>query len=122
MNLDKFNTYCGSLPATEKVIQRGGAHVWKVGGKIFALASRWGKAPSEGVIKIGFKTNDMAFMMLTDQPDIEPSPYLGRYKWVQLQTESTLPDDDIKAYIEAAHALVAAKLTKATRRELNLQV
>ena len=71
MNLAQFNSYCGSLPATEKVIQWGGAHVWKVGGKIFALASRWGKAPSEGAIKIGFKASDMAFMMLTDQPDIE---------------------------------------------------
>lgn len=120
MKLDEFNTYCASLPATEKVVQWGGAHVWKVGGKIFALASRWGKAPSEGTIKIGFKASDMAFMMLTEQADIEPSPYLGRYKWVQLQTETALPDDDIKAYVGAAHALVAAKLTKATRRELNL--
>ena len=59
-------------------------------------------------------------MMLTEQPDIEPSPYLGRYKWVQLQSETALPDADIKAYVEAAHGLVAAKLTKAVRRELNL--
>ena len=120
MNLDQFNAYCGSLPATEKVVQWGGAHVWKVGGKIFSLASRWGKSPGEGKIKIGFKASDMAFMMLTELPDIEPSPYLGRYKWVQLQSETALPDADIKAYVEAAHGLVAAKLTKAVRRELSL--
>ena len=120
MNLDQFNTYCGSLPATEKVIQWGGAHVWKVGGKIFAIASRWGKSPVVGNIKIGFKTSDMAFLMLIELPDIQPSPYLGRYKWVQLQTETALKDDDIKAYIEAAHSLAAAKLTKGIRRELKL--
>ena len=88
--------------------------------QIFALASRWGKSPGEGKIKIGFKASDMAFMMLTELPDIEASPYLGRYKWVQLQSETALPDEDIKAYVEAAHGLVAAKLTKAARRELGL--
>ncbi|MEP0945110.1 MAG: MmcQ/YjbR family DNA-binding protein [Rhizobiaceae bacterium] len=120
MNLTQFNDYCGNLPATEKVIQWGGAHVWKVGGKIFAIASRWGKSPESGRIKIGFKASDMAFMMLTEQPNIEPSPYLGRYKWVQLQTETALEDIDIKAYIEMAHKLVTAKLTKVQRKQLNL--
>lgn len=120
MNLDQFNRYCSTLPATEKVIQWGGAHVWKVGGKIFAIASRWGKTSGKDQIKIGFKATDMAFMMLTELPEIEPSPYLGRYKWVQLQTQSALSDEDIKAYIEMAHQLVAAKLTKVQRHALNL--
>jgi predicted DNA-binding protein (MmcQ/YjbR family) len=120
VNLAQFNAYCDSLPATEKVIQWGGAHVWKVGGKIFAIASRWGESPQAGKIKIGFKASDMAFLMLTELPEIQPSPYLGRYKWVQLQTESALEDEDIQAYIEAAHNLIAAKLTKAKRKELGI--
>lgn len=37
MNIDGYNTYCGSLPATTHVVQWGGAHVWKVGGKVFAI-------------------------------------------------------------------------------------
>ncbi|MEP1208555.1 MAG: MmcQ/YjbR family DNA-binding protein [Rhizobiaceae bacterium] len=118
MNLTEFDAYCSTLPATEMVVQWGGAHVWKVGGKIFALASTWGKGSAS--IKIGFKTSDMAFMMLTEQADIAPSPYLGRYKWVQLQTPTALSDEDTKAYIEAAHGLVVAKLTKAKRQQLGL--
>ena len=118
MNLAAFDRFCSRLPATEMVIQWGGAHVWKVGGKIFALASHWGQSDSE--YKIGFKASDMAFLMLTEQENIQPSPYLGRYKWVQLQTADALSDPDIEAYITMAHSLVAAKLTKAKRRELGL--
>ncbi|MEE9313364.1 MAG: MmcQ/YjbR family DNA-binding protein [Rhizobiaceae bacterium] len=118
MNLDDFNKYCASLPATHTVIQWGGAHVWKIGEKIFAMASLWGK--TEGEFKIGFKASDMAFMMLTEEPNIAPSPYLGRYKWVQLQTSDALNDEDTKAYITAAYDIVCAKLTKAKRKELGL--
>lgn len=118
MNLAEFNSYCSCLPATEKVIQWGGAHVWKVGGKIFAIASVWGQNSAE--YKIGFKASDMAFRMLTEEPHIEPSPYLGRYKWVQLQRPDALGAEDIKAYISIAHRQVGEKLTKARRRDLKL--
>jgi predicted DNA-binding protein (MmcQ/YjbR family) len=59
-------------------------------------------------------------MMLTQETDIQPSPYLGRYKWVQLQKSNALPDADIKGYITMAHSLVVDKLTKARRKQLNL--
>jgi len=118
MNLAEFDSFCESLPSTEMVIQWGGAHVWKVGGKVFALASKWGEGTTD--FKIGFKASQLAFQILTEQPDIAPSPYLGRYQWVQLQTSSALMDDDIKAYIEQAHELIAAKLTKAKRKQLGL--
>ena len=88
------------------------------GRQIFALASKWGQSDSH--FKIGFKASDMAFRMLIEQGNIQPSPYLGRYKWVQLQTEDALSNDDTRAYIAKAHELVVAKLTRAKRRELDL--
>ncbi len=118
MDLDEFDIYCDGLPATEMVVQWGGAHVWKVGGKVFALTSKWGHGTKD--FKIGFKASEMAFTMLTEQSDIEPSPYLGRYTWVQLQSPNALSGEDIKAYVEAAHSMVAAKLTRAKRAELGL--
>ena len=62
----------------------------------------------------------MAFRMLTHQPGIQPSPYLGRYKWVQIQCDDALSDADIIGYIAMAHDMVVGKLTKARRRELGL--
>ncbi len=120
MDVEAFDKFCASLPATNMVVQWGGAHVWKVGTKIFAISSPWGKTRADGSFKIGFKTNDLAFRILTEQPGIVPSPYLGRYKWVQLQEADALDIDDLKAYITAAHGMVAAKLTKAARKELGL--
>ena len=37
MTCDEFNDFCRGLPATTTVVQWGGAHVWKVGGKVFAF-------------------------------------------------------------------------------------
>jgi predicted DNA-binding protein (MmcQ/YjbR family) len=37
MTYDAFNAFCRALPATTYVVQWGGAHVWKVGGKVFAI-------------------------------------------------------------------------------------
>lgn len=118
MKVEDFDSYCASLPATEMVVQWGGAHVWKVGGKVFALASKWGNGTD--TFKIGFKASDMAFRMLTEEPGIAPLPYLGRYKWVQVQLDDALSDRDVEGYIRLAHEMVVAKLTKAKHRELDL--
>jgi len=37
MTYEEFNDFCGSLAATSYVVQWGGSHVWKVGGKVFAI-------------------------------------------------------------------------------------
>jgi predicted DNA-binding protein (MmcQ/YjbR family) len=37
MNYNQFNKFCGSLVATTYVTQWGESHVWKVGGKLFAI-------------------------------------------------------------------------------------
>src|SRR5690606_27443387 len=37
MTYPEFNDFCRSLPATTYVVQWGGSHVWKVGGKVFAI-------------------------------------------------------------------------------------
>jgi predicted DNA-binding protein (MmcQ/YjbR family) len=43
MTYDDFNAFCGALPATTYGMQWGGAHVWKVGDKIFAVGG-WEEA------------------------------------------------------------------------------
>ena len=37
MTYDTFNRFCAALPHATYVVQWGGAHVWKVGGKVFAI-------------------------------------------------------------------------------------
>ncbi|MDD9910163.1 MAG: MmcQ/YjbR family DNA-binding protein [Ahrensia sp.] len=120
MDAQEFDAFCGGLPATEMVVQWGGAHVWKVGGKIFALCGPWGDERDDGTPKIAFKASDLSSKLLTEQKGLIPAPYLGRYKWVQMQERDALSDEDLKAYIGEAHRLVAQKLPKKLRLSLGL--
>lgn len=112
-----FDAFCRSLPAVTHVNQWGGSDVYKVGGKIFAIAAAFG--PDHGVAYT-FKASDMAFELLIEQKLARPAPYLARAKWVQLTSQTALKDADLEAYLAQAHALVAARLTKAARGTLGL--
>ena len=89
MNYKEFNKFCRSLPATTYVIQWGGSHVWKVGGKVFAIGGWQEDAPS-----FTFKVSDIAYEMLKDQPGLRPAPYLASrgMKWIQHFAKPGLSD------------------------------
>jgi predicted DNA-binding protein (MmcQ/YjbR family) len=110
---DAVEAHCLSLPAATLTVQWGGTHVFKVGGKLFAM--------SEGEVwGLAFKASDMAFELLCEQGLARPAPYLQRAKWLQLTAANSLSDNDLKAYLTQAHAIVAAKLTRRLRAELGL--
>lgn len=118
MTLDDYNSFCASLPATSHVVQWGGAHVWKVGGKVFAVGG-WGDGKS---LFVTFKCSDISFDMLGQQPGCRPAPYLASrgMKWIQRTSPETLDDAALRDYLTESHRLVAAKLTKKARQELKL--
>ncbi len=117
MTRDEFNEFCASLTATTNVIQWGESSVWKVGGKIFAIASIWGEGQNT---KISFKCSELSYQILCELEGVIPAPYLARAKWVQVQEEGALSDEDIKSYVEEAHSIIAQKLTKKMQVELGI--
>ena len=119
MTRAEFDKLCKSFPKTTHVEQWGGASVWKIGGKIFAVCSNWGEG-GDTTTKISFKCSDMSYDLLRQQKGIIPAPYLARAKGVQVERAKALSDKDLRAYIETAYRLVAAKLTRAKRAELGL--
>lgn len=118
MTLDDYNSFCGSLPATSHVVQWGGSHVWKVGPKVFAIAG-WDEG---GMVGVTFKTSDMSFDLLKDQPGCRPAPYLASrgMKWIQRVSAETLDDAALRDYLRESHRMVAAGLTRKARAELGL--
>lgn len=117
MTKDEFNAFCGGLPATEHVVQWGGAEVWKVGGKLFAVG-RWdGASPA-----VTFKPTEFSYEILKEQPGLRPAPYLASrgLKWIQNYAPDGLSDADLKLYLQRSHQIVAAGLSKKKRRELGL--
>jgi len=125
MTRDEFDAHCKGLKATTHVVQWGGASVWKVGGKIFAICSNWGPDEKEvegtdGEARISFKCSDLSYQILCELEGVIPAPYLARAKWVLVKANSALSDDDVRSYIDDAHAIIAGKLTKKLQRELGL--
>ena len=112
-----FDAFCRGLPAATCVNQWGGSEVYKVGGKIFAIAAAFG--PGAGPAYT-FKASEMAYELLIEQGLARPAPYLARAKWVQLVAQDALGETDLKAYLTEAHRLVAVRLTRAARRALDL--
>jgi predicted DNA-binding protein (MmcQ/YjbR family) len=114
---EQFNAFCRALPATTYVNQWGGAHVWKVGGKVFVIA-RW----EEGKPRFTFKVSDIAYELLKEQPGLRPAPYLASrgLKWIQHYEKPGLTDKALKDYLRQAHHIIAQGLSKKKRRELGL--
>jgi predicted DNA-binding protein (MmcQ/YjbR family) len=93
VNYKEFNKFCRSLPATTYVIHWGGSHVWKVGGKVFAIGGWQEDAPS-----FTFKVSDIAYEMLKEQPGLRPAPYLASrgMKWIQHFAKPGLSDAGLR--------------------------
>ncbi|MBC8268682.1 MAG: MmcQ/YjbR family DNA-binding protein [Rhodospirillaceae bacterium] len=118
MTYEEFNKYCQSLPETTYVRQWGGSHVWKVGGKVFAIGG-WENGIYPGVT---FKVSEIAYEMLSDMPGLRPAPYLASrgMKWIQHYAEPGLSDDELKTYLAESYRLVSLNLTKKKQKELGL--
>ena len=117
MTREEFDEYCGSLAHTTHVVQWGNASVWKIGGKIFTVG---GWNDTEEAFCASFKTSDISFEILAEQPGCRPAPYLASrgMKWIQRTGDETLSDDDLKDYLAESYRIVGSGLTKKLQREL----
>ena len=117
MTTDQFNAFCKGLPATSYVKQWGGSHVWKVGGKVFAIGG-WEKSHAG----ITFKVTPVAYEILVQQAGLRPAPYLASrgMTWIQHYAKPGLADKDLKAYLGQSHRIVAGGLSKKKQAELGL--
>lgn len=114
-DIAECNAFCADLPHATHVVQWGGADVWKVGGKVFAII--WA-AP----FRATFKVTPMVYEILSDAPGCIPAPYMASrgIKWIQRTGPETLDDAGLHDHLAESHRLVAAGLTKKLRAELGL--
>ncbi|WP_343699443.1 MmcQ/YjbR family DNA-binding protein [Caulobacter sp.] len=116
MTPEAFDKACLGLPGATLSVQWGDDHVFKVGGKMFAVRGT-GVTLGGG---ISFKASDVAFEVLTESGRAAPAPYLARAKWVHFPDLAELDADAVTDWVRTAHGLIAAKLTKKARAELGL--
>jgi len=116
MKYADIEKFCLSLPGATLSIQWGSDHVYKVGGKMFAVMG----APEMRPQTLSFKAGDASFDILTKAKNIIPAPYMARMKWVNLQKLDALNTREMRGYLTRAHAIVASGLTKKKQAELGL--
>ena len=113
VDTNAFSLFAASLPAVTETTQWGDNRVFKIGGKMFAIA---GSAP-DGFYS--FKVADERFLELSDLPGFRPAPYLARARWVQVNpAAATLPDSEIESLARDAYEIIFARLSKKLQREL----
>jgi len=118
MELNEFNEFCSTLTATTHVIQWGDAHVWKVGGKVFAIGG-WADGDHLGIT---FKTSADEYEFLIEMPGVRPAPYLASrgFTWAKHYADPGLDDDDLREQIIESHRLVGLGLSHKMQRELGI--
>lgn len=100
------------LPAATRVVQWGGADVYKVGGKVFAICGLAGG--------LSFKVTEIGFMVLTDEGGPgRQAPYLAKGSWVIVDLDDA-EADEVAGWIATSHDLIASKLTRKARAEFGL--
>jgi predicted DNA-binding protein (MmcQ/YjbR family) len=109
---DEIEAAAMAMPAVTKVVQWGGSDVYKVGGKVFAICGLAGG--------LSFKVTPIGFVVLTEGGGPgRQAPYCAKGHWVAIELDRC-DDADILDWLTTAHGLIAAKLTKAVKRELGL--
>jgi len=113
MNVDWIRDLCLSFPQTTEQVQWGDVLVFKVAGKIHALA-----VLTPAKTWLSFKASPERFAELTERPGIIPAPYLARAKWVALETKDALPPEELAPLLRESYEMVVAKLPRKIREAL----
>jgi len=114
MDIESVREYCLSFPHATENVQWGNDLVFKIAGKMFAVAVL------EGASKycMSFKCTEEKFAELIEQDGIDPAPYSARYHWVALETFDVLSDKELKALLRNSYDLVFNKLPKKVKAAL----
>lgn len=114
MDAATVRRFSAKLRGATETVQWGDNHVFKVGGKMFAITGDAADA------RYSFKVDDNRFLELTDIPGIIPAPYLARAKWVQVDpAECPLSTPELETLLRDAYRIILKRLPKYLQRELS---
>ncbi len=110
MNIEQLRKICLAFPAVTEQIQWGDDLLFKVAGKMFAVA-----ALEPARVWLSLKVTPENFTELTERPGIIPAPYLARAKWIALESSEALSPTELAPLLRTSYDLVVAKLPRKTR-------
>jgi predicted DNA-binding protein (MmcQ/YjbR family) len=109
MDLARFREYCLSKSdATESAPFGPEVLVFKVGGKMFALAAL-DQVPS----RVNLKCDpDLALDLRDRYEQVTPGYHMNKRHWNTVEIESAIPDAELQKMIDHSYDLVAKRLRK----------
>jgi len=115
MDLAKFREYCLSKPgATEGTPFGPDVIVFKVSGKIFALASL-DEVPATANLKCD---PDLALELRDRYEQVTPGYHMNKKHWNTVEIESGIPDIELRKMIDHSYELVVKSLPRKAREKL----
>ncbi len=109
-----MRAYCLSFPQTTENVQWENDLVFKIAGKMFAVAVLEGEAR----YCLSFKCTEEEFAELIERDGIDPAPYSARYFWVALEKFNVVSDPELERLLRKSYDLVFEKLPKNLRGHL----
>ncbi len=113
MDVEWLRRFCLALPHTTEQIQWENSLVFKVGGRMYAVAHL---EPSE--VWLSFKCGQEEFAELVERPGVVPAPYLARAHWASLASTEALRQPEIESLLRRSYELVFARLPRKTQASL----
>ena len=115
MDLGSFREYCLSKPgATEDTPFGEDVLVFKVGGKVFALAPL-DEVPAAANLKCD---PDLALELRDRYEQVRPGYHMNKKHWDTVEIDSGIPDAELHKMIDHSYELVLRTLPKVKREKL----
>ena len=114
MNIEDYRNYCIQKPGvTEGFPFDEETLVFKVGGKMFALAD------IDLFVSMNLKCDPEKAIQLREQyPEILPGYHMNKQHWNTVMVDGNLPDKLLYELIDHSYDLVVAKMSAAKQRKL----
>ncbi len=115
MHLDDFRAYCLAKPAATEDTPFGPENlVFKVGGKMFALA-----ALDEVPARVNLKCDPDRALQLRDQYEgVEPGYHMNKRHWNTVTLGGDVPAAEVRKMIDGSYDLVVTSLPTKVRQSL----
>lgn len=115
MTLEEILEIGNSLPGTTSDIKWDHHVCLNVGDKMYLITT-----PDAVPINASVKIPDEKFEEFLTNQGVRIAPYLGRYKWVEIDDISRFSNLEWQEILKDAHNLIGSKLSAKKRKELGL--
>lgn len=113
MTLDMIREIASRLPHVKEDIKWGNDLCFLIAEKMFCVTGL-----EDDPVKVAIKVTGDEFEELIERTGFSPAPYLGRSKWILIDSASKISKKELTQFINQSYELIKAKLPKNVQAKL----